>query len=338
MNKTKKNVLVTGSAGFLGSHLSEKLSNMGHNVIGIDNMIGGYKDNIPKNITFHKIDCCDLPEIQKIMKNIDVVYHCAATAHEGLSVFSPYEITKNNYLASVSIFSAAINSKVKRIVFCSSMARYGDQQTPFKENMKPKPVDPYAISKVAAEEVLINLCELNNVEWVIAVPHNIIGPKQKYDDPFRNVMSIFINRNLQNKPSIIYGDGNQTRCFSYIDDVIFCLEKLALEKSISKEIINIGPDEETITINNLAKLVANVTGYNGDPIHVPGRPLEVKEATCSSEKARRLLDYKTKTPLIDAIKLTTNYIKNKGTKKFVYNLPVEIKSEITPETWTKKTI
>ena len=103
-----KKILVTGAAGFLGSHLSEKLANMGHEVIGIDNMLGGYKDNVPKNITFHKIDCCNLKEVQKIIKGIDVVYHCAATAHEGLSVFSPYEITKNNYLASVAIFLANI--------------------------------------------------------------------------------------------------------------------------------------------------------------------------------------------------------------------------------------
>ena len=124
------------------------------------------------------------------MKGVQIVYHCAATAHEGLSVFSPYEITKNNYLASVSIFSAAVNEKVKRIIFCSSMARYGSQKHPFTETMKPDPVDPYAISKVAAEQVLVNLCELNKIEWVIAVPHNIIGPRQKYDDPFRNVVSI----------------------------------------------------------------------------------------------------------------------------------------------------
>ena len=121
----KYNILVTGVAGFLGSHLAEKLSNQGHNVIVIDNMLGGYEDNIPKNIKFHKIDCCDFKKIKQILKGINIVYHCAATAHEGLSVFSPFEITKNNYLASVSIFSAAINKKVKRIIFCSSMARYG---------------------------------------------------------------------------------------------------------------------------------------------------------------------------------------------------------------------
>ena len=137
--------------------------------------------------------------MNQVMKNINIVYHCAATAHEGLSVFSPYEITKNNYLASVSVFTACISHKVKRIIFCSSMARYGSQQTPFTEEMNPRPIDPYAISKVAAEDVLKNLCELNNIEWVIAVPHNIIGPKQKYDDPYRNVVSIMINRMLQKK-------------------------------------------------------------------------------------------------------------------------------------------
>ena len=214
MSFIKKKVFVTGVAGFLGSHLAEKLVNLGHEVIGIDNMLGGYEDNVPKNIEFHKGDCCDFEKVQSIMKGVDVVYHCAATAHEGLSVFSPFEITKNNYLASVSIFSAAVNEKVKRIIFCSSMARYGDQQTPFTEDMSPKPVDPYGISKVAAEDVLKNLCDLNNIEWVIAVPHNIIGPRQIYTDPYRNVVSIFLNRMLQGKPPIVYGDGEKKRCFS----------------------------------------------------------------------------------------------------------------------------
>ena len=178
MENKKYKILVTGAAGFLGSHLSEKLQLMGHEIIGIDNMLGGYEDNIPKNIKFYNIDCCDLKEVKKIMKGVQIVYHCAATADEGLSVFSPYEITKNNFLASISIFTAAVDAKVQRIIFCSSMARYGDQKTPFTEDMKPKPVDPYAISKVAAEDCLINLCNLNGIEWVIAVPHNIIGPKQ----------------------------------------------------------------------------------------------------------------------------------------------------------------
>ena len=126
----------------------------------------------------------------KITQGIDVLFHCAATAHEGLSVFSPYTITQNNIMATVGVATAAIQNGVKRIIYCSSMARYGDQQSPFTEEMPTKPVDPYGISKVAGEEILKTLCKVHGVELVIAVPHNIIGPKQKYDDPFRNAVSI----------------------------------------------------------------------------------------------------------------------------------------------------
>ena len=331
-------VLITGVAGFLGSHLAEKLADMKHSVVGIDNMIGGYRDNVPKNIEFHEVDCCDLKKIKKIIKGVDVVYHCAATAHEGLSVFSPYEITKNNYLASISIFTAAVNEKVKRIIFCSSMARYGDQKTPFTENMKPKPVDPYAISKVAAEEVLANLCELNGIEWVVAVPHNIIGPRQKYDDPFRNVISIMLNRMLQGKAPIIYGDGEQKRCFSYIDDCLTCMIPMLDQKNLNKQIINIGPDEEFVTINKVAEICSNTTGINLKPIYKRDRPREVKHALCSSDKARKFLDYKTKTNLDVGIKKTYEYIKKRGVRPFDYNIELEITNELTPDTWKNKEI
>jgi UDP-glucose 4-epimerase len=331
-------VLVTGAAGFLGSHLAEKLSLLNHEVIGMDNFVGGYEDNIPKNIIFHKFDCCDLKKMNEVMKNVDVVYHCAATAHEGLSVFSPYEIGKNNFLASSSVFSAAVSNKVKRIIFCSSMARYGHQQTPFNENMKPKPVDPYGVAKVASEDLLKILCELNNIEWVIAVPHNIIGSRQKYDDPFRNVVSIMLNRILQNQAPIIYGDGEQKRCFSYIDDCLSCLIPMLDQKNLNKEIINIGPDEEFVTINQLSEICANVTGSNLVPIYKKDRPKEVKHATCSADKARKLLNYKTQTDLKTGVEKTYEYIKKRGTRPFNYHIDIEIKNNLTPETWTKKQI
>ncbi len=336
MVTSSKKILVTGVAGFLGSHLAEKLSGMKHKVVGLDNMLGGYKDNVPQNIDFFNFDCCDLKKVNEIMKGVDVVYHCAATAHEGLSVFSPVEITKNNYLASVSVFTSAIVHKVKRIIFCSSMARYGDQQTPFTENMNTKPIDPYAISKVASENVLTNLCELNNIEWVIAVPHNIIGPRQKYDDPFRNVVSIMINRMLQNKAPIIYGDGEQKRCFSYIDDCLSCMLPMLDQKNLNKQIINIGPDEEFVTINKIAEICSNITGSNLKPIYKKDRPREVKHASCSADKARKLLNYKTKTNLKNGILKTYNYIKGRGAKPFEYHINIEIKNELTPEVWTKK--
>ena len=336
--KEQYKILVTGAAGFLGSHLAEQLQKIGHQVVGLDNMMGGYEDNVPKNIEFHKVDCCDLEKIKKVMSGIDIVYHCAATAHEGLSVFSPYEITKNNYLASVSIFSAAVNERVKRIIFCSSMARYGNQKTPFTEKMMPQPVDPYAISKVAAEEVLKNLCELNKIEWVIAVPHNIIGPKQKYDDPFRNVVSIMINRMLQGKAPIIYGDGKQTRCFSYIDDCLSCLIPMIDQENLNKQIINIGPDEEFVTINKVAEICSNITRTNLKPIYKKDRPQEVKHATCSADKARKLLNYKTTVNLSEGVQKTFEYIKSRGVKPFDYHINLEIKNELTPDTWLKKEI
>tara|TARA_B100000767_G_scaffold275010_1_gene310016 strand:- start:1906 stop:2919 length:1014 start_codon:yes stop_codon:yes gene_type:complete len=337
MNNTKK-ILITGVAGFLGSHLADKLKGLGHEIVGIDNMLGGYEDNIPKGVKFHKIDCCNLEKVKEVMVGIDVVYHCAATAHEGLSVFSPYEITKNNYLASVSVFSAAVNAKVKRIIYCSSMARYGDLKAPFLESMSPKPVDPYAISKVAGEAVLVNLCELNNIEWVIAVPHNIIGPRQRYDDPFRNVVSIMLNRMMQGKAPVIYGDGNQTRCFSYIDDCLSCLIPMLDQKNLNHEIINIGPDEEFVSINKIAEICSNLTGFNEKPIYKKDRPREVKHALCSADKARKFLNYQTKTSLLDGIKETYEYIKKRGVRPFDYNIELEIINDLTPETWKNKEI
>ncbi len=331
-------ILVTGAAGFLGSHLAESLAKMNHEVVGVDNMIGGYTDNVPKNIKFFKHDCCDLKKMNEVMSGVDVVYHCAATAHEGLSVFSPYEIGRNNFLASISVFSAAISHKVKRIIFCSSMARYGSQKTPFSEEMIPQPVDPYGISKVATENILINLCDLNNIEWVIAVPHNIIGPRQKYDDPFRNVVSIMLNRMLQNQAPIIYGDGEQKRCFSYIDDCLNCLIPMLDQKDLNKQIINIGPDEEYVTINKISEICSNITGSNLTPIYKTNRPREVKHATCSANKARKLLNYETKTDLITGITKTFHYIKKRGPKKFDYHINIEIKNDLTPKTWLNKEI
>jgi len=335
----KKKILVTGVAGFLGSHLAEKFIKLGHDVIGIDNMIGGYEDNIPNKIKFYNFDCCDLKNIDLIMNKIDVVYHCAATAHEGLSVFSPIEITKNNYLASITIITSAIKHDVKRIIYCSSMARYGQGKTPFTEEMEPKPIDPYGISKVAVENVLINLCNLNNIQWVIAVPHNIIGPRQKYDDPFRNVVSIMLNRMLLGKGPIIFGDGNQMRCFSYIDDCIYCLLKMFDSPEVNKQIINIGPDEEFVTINKIAELCKNITGSNLNPIYKKERPQEVNKATCSANKARKLLKYKTSTDLYTGIKKTYEYIKKRGCKPFDYSkLHLEIINSKTPDVWINKEI
>ena len=329
-------IFITGVAGFLGSHLADAMLADGHQVVGIDNMLGGELENVPASVDFHQIDCNDFSAIKERMKGCHIVYHCAATAYEGLSVFSPHVVTQNIVGASVSVISAAISHSVQRIVICSSMARYGNLIPPFKEEMVCKPQDPYGIGKLAVEQFLKNLCETHGVEYVIAVPHNIIGPRQKYDDPYRNVASIMINLMLQGRAPIIYGDGLQERCFSYIDDCLFCLKAMAFDPFVPGHIINIGPDEGTTTINGLFQEIANLTGYNGDPTYMPGRPMEVKKAFCSSDKVRQMLGYETRTSLRDGLYHMIQGIKARGVRPFKYHLDLEIVTGQTPKTWANR--
>lgn len=330
-------IFITGVAGFLGSHLADAMINDGHEVIGNDNLIGGYLDNVPKEVDFHKVDCNDLDTMKDLMKGVDIVYHTACTAYEGLSVFSPKLVCENTYLNTVSTATAALANNVDRIVTCSSMARYGTQDViPFTEDMICKPQDPYGISKFSAENLLHCLCDVHETDLVIAVPHNIIGPRQKYDDPFRNVASIMINLMLQGRQPIIYGDGEQKRCFSFVQDDIDCLKKLALQDDVVGEVVNIGPDEELITINTLAKTIAELLDFDLQPTYMPGRPQEVRLATCSADKARRLLGYQTKYTLKEGLGAMIEYINKRGTKPFTYHLPLEIVSDKTPRTWVDR--
>ena len=330
----KRTYFITGVAGFLGSHLADRFLKEGHRVIGNDNLVGGYLDNVPPGVEFHTVDCNDLAAMREIMKGVDVVYHAAAYAYEGLSVFSPHVVTENVSGSTVSVMSAAIANKVKRVVHCSSMARYGTQPvTPFTEDMVCLPQDPYGIAKYAAELAVINLAQVHGIEFVIAVPHNIIGPRQKYDDPYRNVASIMINLMLQGRQPIIYGDGEQKRCFSFIDDIVDPLATMATSEKAQGHIINIGPDDHFITINELAKTVAELLDFKLDPIYMPGRPQEVKHATCSADKAREVLDYNPKTEFRDGLQQMIDYIKDRGVKPFRYHLELEIISDLTPRTW-----
>ena len=330
-------IFITGIAGFLGSNLADYYLAKGFKVSGCDNLVGGSIDNIDQTkINFYKGNCENLEFMVKTMKGADVVCHAAAYAHEGLSVFSPTLICNNNFSGSVSVFTAAIKNNLKRIVYCSSMARYGDVPIPYFETQKVNPVDPYGVAKVAAENVLKILSNAHGIEYNIAIPHNIIGPKQNYTDPFRNVASIMINLILQNKRPVIYGDGKQKRCFSDVDDCIYCLDKLLLDPNIKSEIVNIGPDEDYISINQLYEIISNKLGFNQKPIYIAKRLTELKYANCSSDKARRILNYKTIVSLDKSIDKTIAYIKANGVKNFEYKYNVEIDSHLTPLTWTEK--
>ena len=329
-------IFITGIAGFLGSHLAEQLLARNHHVVGCDSLLGGELVNVPPDAEFYQYDCRDITAMQKITRDCEIVYHCAATAYEGLSVFSPALVMDNIVTGSVSTFSAAIANNARRIVFCSSMARYGRNQTPFLETFTPLPQDPYGIAKVAAEQALINLAVTHGVQYAIAVPHNIIGARQKFDDPYRNVASIMANLMLQDRRPFIYGDGEQQRCFSHVDDCLTCLLDLGLTDKGLGEIINIGPDEGAITINQLFRTLSDITGYAGRAILLDGRPMEVKHAVCSSDKARRLLGYTTTRTLQRGLTDVVDHIRAVGPRKFRYHLDLEIRTARTPRSWTER--
>lgn len=332
-------VFITGVAGFLGSHLADAFIARGDRVVGCDNFIGSERDNVPREVDFYEGDCNDLERLRKAFRAVDVVYHCAATAHEGLSVFSPAENARHGYSASAAVFSAACSAGVKRVVFTSSMARYGNgsEPPPFTEGMTPAPEDPYGIGKWAAERLLANLAEVHGIEYAIAVPHNIYGPRQCYVDPFRNVVSIFANLMLQGRQPVVYGDGRQLRCFSYFTDCIDPLIKMAIDPGVAGQTINIGPDDEVVSILEVATIVAKVLRFPLDPIFKPARPQEVRFAHCSAQKARDLLGYKPLVPLEIGVERTVEWIRERGTRPFSYHrLNIEIENGKLPETWSRR--
>ena len=329
-------VFVTGAAGFLGSHLADAFIGRSDQVVGCDNMIGGDLQNLPEGIEFEQVDCNDLPAMKRLSKDVDVIYHTAAIATEGLSVFSPALIALHVYNNTANVLAAAASNKVKRFVHCSSMARYGNGPVPYVEDQPLEPADPYGIAKYASELLVRNVCETHGMEYSIAVPHNIIGPKQKYDDPYRNVASIMVNRMMQGKQPVIYGDGGQKRCFSFVQDCVSPLIKMGTLPEAVGEAINIGPDEEYVSILELASIIAELLDFKLDPIMVPERPREVRYATCSADKARRLLGYQTTVSLRDGLQSIIDWVAAHGTKPFDYHLPIEIDSPLVPATWTSR--
>ena len=330
-------VLVTGVAGFMGSHLADAFLAKGYDVIGIDNLLGGYEENVPSGVDFHNIDLDNLELIQPLFEDVNLVVHTACTAYEGLSVFSPSLVVRNTMQITTNIMSACVKANVKKIVHLSSMARYGTQDVvPFVESMTPKPQDPYGIAKYGAELMIKNIADTHGLNYVILVPHNIIGPRQKFDDPYRNVASIMINRMLQGKQPIIYGNGEQKRCFSFMQDVTDPL-MIACETDVADgRIVNIGPDEEFVTINELAQKLSIILDFKLEPIYMPGRPQEVFHANCSANLARELLNYKTTTSLESGLVELVNWIKSKGARQFNYHLPLEFVTDKTPKTWTDR--
>ncbi len=340
----KQRILVTGAAGFMGSHLVNKLIEMAHSeVFSVDDLSGGYLDNVNPKSHFTQLDLREREKVAKYVAEIkpEIIFHLAADATEGRSQFTPIGCTERNFLAYIYLLTAAIKNGLKKMILTSSMSVYGSQKPPFKEEMPHLPDDIYGISKAAMERATEVMSKVHGFKYVIIRPHNVYGPGQNLSDPYRNVVAIFINCLLNNKNFYIYGEGKQKRAFSYIDDFTPYIIKAAFGKEAEGEIFNIGPTEE-YTINELAKIVLDRFFPNGNvpanlqPKYLPHRPMEVMEAWCSVDKAKRVLGYQTTVSLQDGVKKMIEWAKKKGPQKFHYLEDLEIVNKYTPITWVEK--
>lgn len=329
-----KKILVTGGAGFIGSHLVDKLIEKKYKVAILDDFSGGNIRNCNKKAKLYKLDIRNFKKIDKAISEFkpDTVYHLAANAAENKAQFSPVDITSRNFDGAIKVLTASIRHGIKRFIFTSSIAVYGQVQIPFKEKDSAEPEDLYGISKLAFENSLKILSKVHNFEYVIARPHNVYGPRQNMSDPYRNVVTIFMNSILQNKPYFIYGKGNQRRCFSYIDDVIEALVRCGTGR-VSGMTFNVGSDID-YTVNELSNYILEISKSNLKPIHLPERPQEVKVAISDHKLSKKYLNYRDRTSLEKGLLNTWKWVKSEGYKKPKFD-SVEIDSPLLPENWRR---
>lgn len=281
------NILVTGGAGFLGSHLSEALLARGHAVTILDDLSGGFERNVPTGARFvpGSVNNYALVNFLCRQERYKAIYHLAAYAAEGLSHFIRRFNYTNNVVGSANVINAAVEFGVRKLVFTSSIAVYGHGLAPFDEGQVPHPIDPYGVAKYAVELDLRAASVMwPNFDYTIFRPHNIYGPRQHIGDKYRNVVGIFMNQLLKNEPLTIFGAGNQTRAFSYVTDVLGpMIDVLSCDKKFYRGVYNIG-GAVPYSINQLAEAVVRVANRHNDlKINYLPERNEVKDAYCSHE-------------------------------------------------------
>jgi len=310
-------ILITGVAGLLGSRLANYILDTRKDikVIGIDDFSGGYKENVSPDVKLYVKNLAK-DDISSIFSknNIDYVFHFAAYAAEGLSPFLRKFNYSNNILSTVNIINNCINYNVKRLIYTSSMSVYGHGNldgTKFDEDLTPNPIDPYGISKYAMELDIKVAGIQHGLDWCILRPHNVFGVNQNIWDRYRNVIGIWMYQILNNSPMTIYGDGNQVRSFTYIDNILPCLLKSAFNSNCSKQIINLG-GKVPYTINYVNQMLQEITGY--DKVNYLDSRFEVKHAVPTYIKSEYLLDYKESINLRAGLQEMWNWAKNSPIK------------------------
>jgi UDP-glucose 4-epimerase len=325
--------LVTGVAGFMGSHIADHLLRMGHTVVGIDDLSGGFKENIPKGVSTHYISICD-PRVVGIFDHEppDYVFHLAAYAAEGLSHFIKRFNYENNLIGSVNLINAAVNYNVKCFVFTSSIAVYGSAPCPMLETYDLKPEDSYGIAKAAVERELKITNDIFGLPYIIFRPHNVYGTRQNIGDKYRNVVGIFMNQLLKAEPMTIFGDGFQRRSFTNIWDIAPIIAQSVTLPKLYGQTFNIGCDE-SFTVKDLAFHVAQAMDVKCRIKHLPARN-EVKNAVADHGKLKRYIGSFQKTSLTVGLRQMAEWVKQHGARESKEFENIEIEKNL-PLSWRK---
>lgn len=328
------NILVTGGAGFIGRHLCERLAREGHVVTAVDDLSGGFEENVPANVTFKPVDCTNIQQVKDVFDKheFDCVYHFAAYAAEGLSHFIRSFNYTTNTVASMNIIDGCINHDVQRLVFASSIAVYGHpERNPVTEIDLPTPCDPYGVSKYAVELDLAAAYDMFGLDYKIVRPHNVYGSHQNIADRYRNVIGIFMNQILRNEPLSIFGDGMQTRAFSYIDDVITDVVAVGEDTNASNpRIYNVGSDH-AYTIMDLIQCLESVVGRKLDVNHLPARN-EVEHVAADHSLVRSISGRTKDVDLETGIRVMWDYVLQHGAKSPSVFSNIEIIKNL-PTSW-----
>ena len=310
------NTLVTGGAGFIGSHVAEQLLRRGHEVVVLDDLSGGFTDNVPPGVEFVRGSVNDVDLVDDLFrrKQFAYVYHLAAYAAEGLSHFIKHFNYTNNLIGSVNLINAAVNTGAKCFVFTSSIAVYGTSpELPMTEETLPHPEDSYGIAKLAVEQELRVCKEMFGLDYIIFRPHNVYGERQNIGDKYRNVVGIFMNQILRGRPMTVFGDGTQTRAFSYIGDVAPIIAESIDIPAARNQVFNIGADQP-YSVNELARSVAEAMGVEPNIAHLPPRN-EVLNAYSSHEKVGRIFGERKLHTLEGGLSLMANWVKQHGARE-----------------------
>ncbi|HEY3875440.1 MAG TPA: NAD-dependent epimerase/dehydratase family protein [Candidatus Kapabacteria bacterium] len=322
--------LVTGAAGFIGSHVVDALLERGHRVVALDDLSGGFRDNVNARATFVEASCVDHKRLSELFQEqaFDYVFHLAAYAAEGLSHFIKRFNYTNNVIGSVNLINEAVNHNVKRFIFTSSIAVYGKNQVPMREDLVPAPEDSYGIAKYAVELDLKASHDMFGLDYVIFRPHNVYGERQNTGDKYRNVIGIFMNQMLAGESFTIFGNGEQKRAFSYIGDIAPILAESATLDAARNEIFNVGADS-VYTVNELAEEVMTAMGGTIDIKHLPARN-EVVDAWSDHSKAHRVFGARPETPLSEGLRTMADWVKQSGVRTSKPFEGIEIEKNLPP--------